>query len=75
MQRKHEFSDLNKAGQMAVGAAHVEALHIFQQWGFQCGLTPFSDPGLEASNALQQALVDFLIATNQPDRTHINERP
>lgn len=68
MQHKIEFKDLNNAGQAAVGGALIESIHIMQTWGFTCGESPFSFADPEACEALQNALVDFLVATNQPTK-------
>lgn len=75
MIKQIEFKDLNRAGQEAVGQAQGLVYSAFKRWGFDCGISPFSDPKPEASIALEQALVDFLVAANQPAKSVPNECP
>lgn len=60
-----EFKDCSLSGKAAVSSAHQLVCKAFQDWGFDCGISPFSYPEHAASIALQQALVDFLVAANQ----------
>lgn len=76
MQHKIEFKDLNKAGQAAILLAEERIIYCFKLWGFECEEDAFFfDMPDSAGGALTQALVDYLVNTNQPVKAVPNERP
>ena len=74
MIKQIEFKDLNKAGRVAAISARDSVIDNLEEWGFECGSTPFGYASNQDTEKLLQAIVDFLVTTNQP-AVESNERP